>query len=92
MHPDDFYGNSNNKSNTSNALPSEINTLDDAIAYLQKARQTMGGNTKFRVVDNSYTKEWDEYQPVNDVILTGNKSLMAKSRRGDNEDYVLFVY
>jgi hypothetical protein len=91
MHPDDFYGNHDHR-NTSNALPSEINTLDDAIAYLQKARQTMGGNTKFRVVDNSYTKEWDEYQPVNDVILTGNKSLMAKSRSGDNEDYVLFVY
>jgi len=79
-------------SNTSNALPSEIDTLDDAIAYLQKARQTMGGNTKFRVVDNSYTKEWDEYQFVVDVILTGNKSLMAKSRSGNNEDYVLFVY
>jgi len=91
MHPDDFYGNSNNKSNTKE-LPSEIDTLDDAIAYLQKARQTMGGNTKFRVVDNSYTKEWDEYQCVNDVILTGNKSLMAKYRSGDNEDYVLFVY
>jgi len=79
-------------SNTSNALPSEIDTLDDAIAYLQKARQTMGGNAKFRVVDNSYTKEWDEYQFVIDVILTGNKSLMAKSRSGNNEDYVLFVY
>jgi len=85
---DDYKFNSNN----SNALPSEIDTLDDAIAYLQRARQTMGGNTKFRVVDNSYTKEWDEYQFVIDVILTGNKSLMAKSRSGNNEDYVLFVY
>ena len=91
MHPDDFHGNHDHR-NTSNALPSEIDTLDDAIAYLQKARQTMGGNTKFRVVDNSYTKEWNEYQCVNDVILTGNKSLMAKSRSGNNEDYILFTY
>jgi len=85
---DDFnYSNVNN-----NKLPSQINTLDDAIAYLQRARQTMGGNTKFRMVDSGYTTDSDEYQYVDDVILTGNKSLMAKPGRNDNEDYVLFVY
>jgi hypothetical protein len=25
-------------------------------------------------------------------MLTGNKSLMAKSRRNDNGEYVLFIY
>jgi hypothetical protein len=90
MYPDDFYGNSNNKSNTKQ-LPSGIDTLDDAIAYLQMARQTMGGNTKFRMVENGYSTDPDEYTQVNDVVLTGNKSLMAKSRHSDNQDYVLFV-
>jgi len=78
-------------SNTSNALPSEIDTLDDAIAYLQKARQTMGGNVKFRMLENGYSTDPDEYMQVGDVVLIGNKSLMAKSLNSDNQDYVLFV-
>jgi hypothetical protein len=90
MNPDDFYGN-RNTSNNKNALPSGIDTLDDAIAYLQMARQTMGGNAKFRMVENGYSTDPDEYRQVDDVVLTGNKSLMAKSRHSDNQDYVLFV-
>lgn len=79
-------------SNTSNALPSEIDTLDDAIAYLQKARETMGGNVKFRLVADGEEYNSDEYYRVEDVMLTGNKSLKKKSHRNSNGDYVLFIY
>ena len=75
-----------------NALPSEINTLDDAIAYLQKARETMGGNVKFRLVVDGEEHNSDEYCRVDDVMLTGNKSLKEKSHRNSNGDYVLFIY
>jgi hypothetical protein len=85
---DDYKFNSNN----SNKLPSEIDTLDDAIAYLQVARETMGGNAKFRMVADGEETDTDCYYRVNDVVLTGNKSLMAKSRFNDNRDYVLFLY
>jgi hypothetical protein len=91
MHPDDFYGNRNTSDN-SNALPSEIDTLDDAIAYLQRARQTMGGNAKFRIVTSEEQNNTDWYYQVDDVVLTGNNSLMAKSRPNDNVEYVLFLY
>ena len=79
-------------SNTSNALPSEIDTLDDVIAYLQKARETMGGKVKLRLVVDGEEYNPDEYCQVNDVMLTGNKSLKEKSRRNSNGDYVLFIY
>ena len=87
----DFIG-----SNSScNSLPSTIDTLDDAIAYLQKARETMGGKTKFRL-SNSYHSitDSDEYVQVDDVVLMGTKSLMnrKKSFSSENEEYVLFVY
>ena len=73
-------------------LPSTIDTLDDAIAYLQLARQTMGGNTKFRIACADYTHDSDEYRDVVDVVLTGNKSLLPKAHRNDNEEFVLFAY
>ena len=79
-------------SNTSNALPSEIDTLDDVIAYLQKARETMGGKVKFRLVADGEEYNSDEYCRVDDVMLTGNKSLKEKSHRNSNGDYVLFIY
>ena len=79
-------------SNTSNTLPSEIDTLDDVIAYLQKARETMGGKVKFRLVVDGEEHNSDEYCRVDDVMLTGNKSLKEKSHRNSNGDYVLFIY
>ena len=91
MHPDDFYGNSNNKSN-SKELPSSIDTLDDAIAYLQKARQTMGGDVKFRIVAADEESYVEEYREVNNVILTGQQSLMGRMNGSSNGEYVLFVY
>jgi hypothetical protein len=90
MHPDEFYSNRN--ANSTPALPSSIDTLDDAIAYLQRARETMGGNVKFRLVCDGNEHDEDEYARVEDVILTGNKSLMPKSHRRENNDYVLFCY
>ena len=89
MH-DDFGPSRSN--NTSKELPSRLDTLDDAIAYLQLARQTMGGNTKFRLVCADYTHDSDEYRDVVDVVLTGNKSLLPKAHRNDNEEFVLFAY
>jgi hypothetical protein len=88
MNPD-FIG-----SNSScNSLPSSIDNLDDAIAYLCKARETMGGKTKFRLSCADYIGDSDEYRQVDDVVLTGTKSLMnRKSFRSENEEYVLFVY
>lgn len=86
MTPDDF------RKFEPKQLPSTLNTLDDAIAYLQLARQTMGGNTKFRLVCADYTHDSDEYQEVSDVVLTGNKSLLPKARRNDIEEFVLFAY
>jgi hypothetical protein len=93
MHHDDFNGNPDliNAVSTPN-LPSSIDTLDDAIAYLQRARQTMGGNTKFRLVCDGHEHDVDEYFQVEDVILTGNKSLMPKSHRKEGNDYVLFCH
>jgi hypothetical protein len=91
MHPDDFNGNHDHRNNTTE-LPSTIDTLDDAIAYLQRARATMGGKTKFRLVYDANEHDEDEYAPVGDVILTGNKSLMPKSHRRQGNDYVLFCY
>lgn len=90
MNP--HYDCSYSSSNTSNKLPSQIDTLDDVIAYLQKARETMGGNAKFRLAADWNQHDIDEYQLVDDVLLTGNKSLMEKSHRNSGEDYVLFVY
>jgi hypothetical protein len=95
MHPDDFYGNHDrSNANSTPNLPSSIDTLDDAIAYLQRARATMGGNVKFRLVCvcDGFEHDEDEYARVEDVILTGNKSLMPKSHRSENNDYVLFCY
>jgi len=90
MHPDVFDPSRSN--NTSKELPSSIDTLDDAIAYLQRARSTMGGNTKFRLVCADYTHDSDEYRNVVDVVLTGNKSLLPKAHRNDIEEFVLFAY
>jgi hypothetical protein len=94
MHPDDFNGNHDrrNTSNNTAELPSSIDTLDDAIAYLQRARATMGGNTKFRLVADGNEHDEDYYGPVGNVILTGNNSLMLKSHRRENNEYVLFCY
>jgi len=95
MHPDDFNGNHDhrNTSNNTAELPSGIDTLDDAIDYLQRARATMGGKTKFRLVADCHRHVEEEYAPVVDVILTGvYNSLMPKSHRKENTDYVLFCY
>jgi hypothetical protein len=93
MHPDDFNGNHDrSNANSTPNLPSSIDTLDDAIAYLQRARATMGGNTKFRLVADGREHDEDYYARVEDVILTGNKSLMPKSHRKEGNDYVLFCY
>jgi hypothetical protein len=92
MHPDEFHGNHDHR-NTTAELPSSIDTLDDAIAYLQRARATMGGNTKFRIVADYHWHVEDEYAPVGDVILTeAYKSLMPKSHRRQENEYVLFCY
>ena len=93
MHPDDFYSDKSNSA--SRELPSKIDTLDDAIAYLQMARHTKGGDVKFRLVDDSYTHDSGHYREVSDVVLKttgGSRFLMSKSRRDDDEDYVLFAY
>ena len=90
MHPDDFH--SSKSRSTSKELPSTIDTLDDAIAYLQLARQTMSGNTKFRIVCADYTHDSDEYREVVNVVLTGNKSLMPVAHRNHIEEFVLFAY
>jgi hypothetical protein len=80
-------------SSSCNSLPSSIDTLDDAIAYLQKARETMGGKVKFRLSCADYITDSDEYHQVGDVVLTGTKSLMNRnSFRSENGEYVLFVY
>ncbi len=92
MHPDEFY--SSKARSTSKELPYLIDTLDDAIAYLQLARQTMSGNAKFRLACADYTHLVDEYRDVVDVVLTG-KSLLPKAHRNDNDDndeFVLFAY
>ena len=93
MHPDDFNGGHDRRNaNTTSELPSTIDTLDDAIAYLQRARATMGGKTKFRLVCDGNEDNEYEYAPVGDVILTGNKSLMPKLHRRQGNEYVLFCY
>ena len=92
MHTDDFYGNNDHHNTNNSNLPSSIDTLDDAIAYLQRARQTMGGKTKFRLVSDNYEYDSDEYSRVDDVILTGRSSLMKKSHNKDENEFVLFVY
>lgn len=79
-------------SDNDNALPSEIDTLDDAIAYLQKARQTMGGDVKFRIVSAGVETYVEDYREVDNVILTGQQSLMGKMNGSSNGEYVLFVY
>jgi hypothetical protein len=84
----DFIG-----SACSSNLPSDINTLDDVIAYLCEARKTVGGDTKFRIVCDYHANDSDEYQCIDDVVLKGSKSLMKKnSRSGDTESYVLLTY
>ena len=93
MDPDFYDSKARSEArSTSKQLPSTIDTLDDAIAYLLLARQTMGGNTKFRLACGDYTDDCDEYREVSDIVLRGNKSLLPKARRNDDEDYVLFVY
>ena len=84
----DKFGHRNSTPN----LPSSIDTLDDAIAYLQRARATVGGKTKFRLVCDGNEHDEDEYHDVGDVILTGNKSLMPKSYRRERDEYFLFCY
>lgn len=86
----DFIG-----SDCSSNLPSTIDTLDDAIRYLQEARKVVGGDTKFRIVGEYEENDSDEYRMLNDVIIKGRKSLMKKKVRhndNDNESFVLFVH
>ena len=96
MHPDDFYGNHDrSNANTTTDLPSSIDTLDDAIAYLQRARATMGGNTKFRISLDEYSHNEDEYHKVEDILMIiGKKSMMASPYRGGEGavGYVLLVH
>lgn len=84
----DFIG-----SDCSSNLPSTIDTLDDAIRYLQEARKVVGGDTKFRIVGEYEVDDSDEYRMLDDVILKGSKSLMKKKVcHNDNESFVLFVH
>jgi hypothetical protein len=95
MHPDDFNGNHDrSNANSTPELPSGIDTLDDAIAYLQRARVTMGGKTKFRVALDEYTHVKDEYDKVEDIIMIlGKKSLMTSPcPDGEGEGCVLLVH
>ena len=93
MHSDDFDGNHDrSNANSTPDLPSSIDTLDDAIAYLQRARATMGGETKFRLASDEYTHIRDEYSKVEDIIMIlGKKSLMT-SPYPDGEGCVLLVH
>lgn len=83
----DFIG-----SDCSSNLPSNIDTLDDVIRYLQEARKVVGGDTKFRIVGEYEVGDSDEYRMIDDVILKGSKSLMKKKGRDNDESFVLFVH
>jgi hypothetical protein len=86
MHPDEFYSNQPKES----VVPLNINTVGDAIAYLQKAAEKVGRDAKFRLVYSDYEDDSDEYRTANDVVLTGKQSLRHNARMQDT--YVLFVH
>jgi hypothetical protein len=76
------------------SLPKDINTLDDAIAYLNEVRKSIGGDVKFRLCASDYVGDTDEYQTVSDVAAYGCKSFMSRNtfRSGENDTYVLLTY
>lgn len=73
----------------STPFPTSINTVDDAIAYLQKARKSVGGNAPFRMVSDEESEFSNIYKKPFDVVIKEQKSLMKDVI---SESVVLFTF
>ena len=72
-------------------IPTRIDTLDDLITLLYKAKQNHGGHTKVRwTAESCNIGMTDDYQVIDDIVVSANNSLL--SPKGSlNEEYIVFV-